>query len=387
MPIDNSDNRVSRRGLLQYSAGVISSAALVGITSAKPGDTEYVIARGGKNNEPRSVRNVPARWATHEQVIERVREKLAKKYKDHTGVLSVGLTPSAKSIRGHSFSKIEYRVRPGMSQRRLSNLPNNVTGIARSRSNLEVSSTATKEIETNLSLGDCASNKKTDTPFPGGYWIEHNTSNGTSIGTAGYAVWHTNDEKWYMLTANHVLTPGDCSLGDGREVQDINNNTIGYGSSIGNYGLDWILIDPTVDVSSAIYTGSRQAVSGWVTKDGCKWIRDQNKTVENYGSFTGHSSGEIKEIFSWATQGCVNMVDQGVKVSCRTGEGDSGGPIWFDNSDGKFIIGHNSFFPKNSSKSCTPLGSGKYGPYTKTFPFFRIANNNPVVVPDRAYSG
>lgn len=291
------------------------------------------------------------------------------------------------------YSQIEVTVAPQTSDDELASLPSTLKGAGVSvPSDVVVTDLSIAQESAHLTPHDCDDNKNNDTPFPSGYFVKADYGDTFAIGTSGYRVYDNGVGEERMLMANHVMT-ADCSAGDGKDLFDHNGNVIGTGTSKYHKGVDWILIDPQVSLSNSNYPdgaiwadgmdshSGKFAVDGWVTKYGSKVIRDQDKVVENYGSTTGYDSGYIDAINVSKGNGCVNLFENGVKVSCDSGSGDSGGPVWFDDpTDGKvYIIGHISLGKKDKTITCDGEDI-KYGNISVFYPFFRIKDSNPAFV-------
>lgn len=365
----------SRRSVLKQSSVGAASLGLVGVAPSVTRRERVAIARGGLDNEVRSTETVPRAWLRHEDALEPVQSRLsALLRRQKSFVNGVRVTAGDKSVGDTSYSKLEVQVDHDATAAQIASLPDSIGESPVSGSAaIKLTEIGVKRDPEQLVAGGCPSNQKYDSSFPGGYWIEQ----GSTVGTSGYEVYDQDKDRELMLTANHVVA-NDCSLGSGNTVTDHDGTTIGSGTNEGNYGTDWICLksDSDNDWGQQIYSsGSKTSHDGYVTKNGAKVIDSKGYIVENFGSFTGYDSGTIAGRTESGSTGCVNLIDQAVVVNCQMGDGDSGGPIWFDNSDGTFVIGHNSLYKDNGSKSCQGL-SGDYGPKSWTFPFFRIQSNN-----------
>lgn len=391
---DESTNVRRRNVLKTIGAGAISTTSLVRAASAE-NKTEIVIARGGPDDEPRHTEEVPTKWFDHSQAIETARDRLVHQLKAREFVNGFSLTNSVEKIEDIHYSQIELTVDTGTSDEELAALPSTLeqAGVNVPAGVVVTDITIRRESK-QLTAAVCTDNQKNDEPFPAGYLTKAFFDGGDTeaISTAGYRVYDDDVDEERMLTANHILRKGgldNCGLSEGKDLYDYANpaNLVGTGTSKGNYGTDWILLDPAVSLSDEdgadayayLYENfnGKQKVDGWVTKDGADYLMGAEEIVENYGSLTGWSTGYIENLDETASGGCVNLFLEGVKVSCVTGAGDSGGPVWWDDSgSGRFIIGHNSLFPSNTTKQCSPIGEAKYGEYGVFYPFFRIHDNN-----------
>lgn len=397
----DENHKTTRRNAIKTVSSFGVAGMFVNATSAKVkaqagGEREeVVIARGGPDDEPRSTELVPVTWKQHEDAIEKIQAALSKRYRQEKDFVNgIRLRTSNSSIDGFSFSQMEFQVSSDATHSQIQTLPESITNAPFSLTNkapeasseeIQVQEMSVKKDPDLLATGSCPDSKETDDLFPGGYWIEN--SNGSS-GTSGYRVYDSDSGEQTMLTANHVVSSG-CSLGTGDDVFDHKGNRIGNGTSIGNYGTDWILLGSGIDYSWAdkIYNGSSEkGITGWVTSDGAKVIDSKGHTCHNFGGLTGHDTGTIAGRSVSGSTGCVNLIDQAVTVNCDFGDGDSGGPIWFENSDGNWIIGHGELYKNDGSMNCQGI-NGDYGNKVWTFPFFRIKSNNSNLYVGSEYNG
>lgn len=220
-----------RKALKSIGSGVVGIQAFSQIGTAQD-ETDVVIARGGLNDEPVSIERVPSQWNRHTEAINRVRERISQSLRSYDFVYGCRLVRSSQMIDNMVYSKIEIKVDPDATDAEIQSLPTSLdeAGVP-FPSEVQVTDISIMRETLNLNLGGCTDNLYDDTPFPAGYYTKVEDGSTLSHSTAGYRVYDSNANEERILTANHVLTPGDCELGNGVKLLSYYNKEIGTGTS------------------------------------------------------------------------------------------------------------------------------------------------------------
>ncbi|WP_226023635.1 hypothetical protein [Halomicrobium salinisoli] len=396
----------TRRDVIQKLGAGTTATLLVGTASAQVRaqaggeQEEIVIARGGLDDEPRSTERVPATWKRHEDALDQLQNVLGPRFVEKQDFVNgLRITRSNDSIDEYNLSKLEFQVSPSASERQVSSLPRSLP-TAKTKVNLDLPSMVENNVQVqeisvkrdaervgstivqdqgifaNRDTIECG--KLTDEWFCGGWLL--NTPK--SFATAGYRVRDTNKNKDMMMTANHILTT-DCEVKDNVKVHDHNGNHVGTSTSQGHKGVDWTLLESSDNFnwSNQIdrgYPDGLDSIDGWVTKEGAQSINSRGDDVHRFGVGSGHSQGPIKGLGESNYESCQNFYLNAVTTGASVANHDSGGPHWFENSDGTFIFGQQSLGTGDGPQVQTCSSSGEDAFATSWFyPFFRIKQDNP----------
>ncbi|WP_436929355.1 hypothetical protein [Halosimplex halobium] len=387
------NHTTSRRKVLGYiGAGAVGLTGAQTVSGKNERGKRIVAVRGGKSNDALVTESVPGRWYGHETALERVYENALAPHVDGEYVLGGGLIQSDRTVDGFSCMKAAFEIDENAPQSVRDDLPEKL-----SDTNVSVPAAVLNEdigqYERNHEIGPggCYADY-TDSPFPGGLMVYGGNN---PRGTAGFRMWHTDKNKEFLYTANHVLAPNvDCSKsGEGIEVTDTDGDKIGVGSSIYHKGHDWILVDPSTDLDDQIVTREytsfdsskddpQRTVNGYVSDDGLKTIQSNSKLVEQFGITSGRTTGTVTERGKYISENCLKTNWTGIKTSTTFAEGDSGGPCWIDWDGNLSVIAVNNWLPYESKTTNCGGDTVRKGSYMLTYPVWRVVNNNPVTVGD-----
>lgn len=387
-----SNNTTRRRTLKAIGATTTGLAAFETPSVGRlPRNKRIVVVRGGSNDEAILTKKVPARWLAHERALKRVQKRVVREYLDEENVVGGALVNADRSVDGFSFSEIQIELVEGASEADLQRLPDSIeeTDVA-VPSDVVVSSIRKRRREGELSLHGCYGDHAWTDSFYGGQRI----SSSSGIGTSGFRIYHQNKLTYFMMTANHVLAPGNqlkdptnCTGGKGVDAYDWDSDLVGTGTGENNVEHDWILMkEQTKSFGRDILiseTNLRQ-VDGYVNDDGISTLQSNNSTVEAFGNATGYESGEITESGKYVSGGCIFMSFKGVQTSINTAPGDSGGPIYADWDGGVTSVIGMKLLGTGDSWTITVCGGDEVSadPSTITYPVWRIINNNPYYIAD-----
>lgn len=376
---EGSRSSETRRSMLKKSGltafGLSGFIKKLGISSFNP-STRIVAARGGPNAEPRVTRKVPKKWLKHQQALRKVVERLRTKYESKDFVGTLCYVPSERMDGGVYYGQPEISVRPDADPSLVEKLPETVEDSnVKKPDSLVVSDIKIRRMNGEFALMnvDCY-DEVTNSLFPGGLYFRNDNY---KFGTSGFRVSDGSDE--YMYTANHVVKGGNCSccVPDAR-VYDTVGNYIGWVHD-GHKTHDWCIIDDCCEEwSNRIQFEERSvSVDGWVTKSGVDYLEGHNGAIRQQGVISGYQEGQVKgNQASYYNFGCIKMFGKAVKVGipAQTRSGDSGGPIWWPNSDGNYMITVLTGAETNGSYSGCGV-SGSYGNPSYGYSVWRTFNN------------
>jgi len=329
---------ISRRQTLR-SVGTMSGISLLGIPNIADKDDSVKLPKLVSGDEVVEYIHVPRDWYEHIQHVENVRQNVRKKVNGNRNVTSISVVPSNKEYGGKKGLQIKVRLRPENQKGDNKNkilpeppIPDHIDGIP-------------------VVFGEKSDRKQGCTNFDtssnvaGGQVLAW--TNGGRYGTAG-APFDYNGSR-YMLHCAHVFWD-DCNsniAGRVASVQDENFNNV---DDIGEVKFANALADITrIDDSRGgnfrdyIDEGSNNApLMGHVTKYALQnWVSEsasQRPTVYQMGVTTGRTSGVVNELDYDSTFGCVNHQENGVRTTCRFGQGDSGGPTYYKTNGDAYLV-------------------------------------------------
>ena len=341
-PIKNdiSTSSLGRRSALKRGGqSLVALASVSGHLGFSPRgrSTRIVAARGGLSARPRVTRTVPSKWYDHQRALRRVLERLRTRFENDANVRGLSYVPSERTAEGFPYCRPEITVYPTADQSRIAELPQSLKEVG-----VHVPAAI---VNTDISIRrangafvyngfDCEQHL-TRYPTSGGLYFQN--SHGY-FGTTGFRVYDQTDE--YMYTANHVVASGNCRCCVPNDsVFDATGVLIGTVDD-GSKLTDWITLRGKWD--KRIWRGNRMIdVDGWVTRDGLDSLLGETSAIRQRGVISGFQTGTLTAIGAVNNSpSCTEIYGPSVRLNFPgyVRDGDSGGPIWWPNVDGNYLI-------------------------------------------------
>lgn len=371
----DSHSNIGRRSILRVGASAVAAPTIGGVVTGAE-ETEIVTARSGPAS-PEETATVPVKWHNHNQSIWEVHNEIGAGMAELPFVSDVFLGRAEQTIGGLGYIQYVIEVLESATEEQRDQLPDDLeeTG-ADIPDDLVVSSIRIEETSGEVEALTCSGQFSTD-PYHGGLML-----NGQGVGTSGYRM--TDGSNEYMLTANHVVASG-CNLDTGFTPETITGDDIGPVQD-GHKIHDWALfgVDQSsgiTDISNKIwYDGNYiTSVDGYKTQSGLNQMIGQNGQVWKQGQVTGFHKGVLRGIGSWARgpNDCIRMDGAGVRAEVESGAGDSGGPLWDQDSGGAYVISQISIGVEDTNNYICNTELDKYA---VGWPTYKIVNNNPYYI-------
>jgi hypothetical protein len=338
-------------------------------------ETEIVTARSGPENSPEATAMVPVKWHKHNQAIWDVHNEIGPGLAELPFVFDVYLGRAEQTIGGLGYLQYVIEVLESATEEERDQLPDDLkeTG-ADIPDDLVISSIRKQETSGEAKPLNCSGQFSTD-PYHGGLML-----NGKGVGTSGYRM--TDGSNEYMMTANHVVASG-CNVDIGFTPDTITGDGIGPVHD-GHKVHDWAIfgVDQSsgiTDISNKIwYDGNyNTSIDGYKTQSGLNQMIGKNGQVWKQGQVTGFHKGVLRGTGSWGGTGCILMDGKGVKVEVPTGEGDSGGPLWDQDSGNAYVISQISVGVEETNNYICNTVIDKY---VHGWPTYMVVNHNPYYI-------
>lgn len=309
-------------------AGGIGLASGVGfVVSAASEDTVLIDTQRTYGREPKQ-KEVPAAWYEHVQEIRAEQRRLQEAATGDSAIRDVYRTRDERAT---------YGGKPGLKLQAVTSGSAPEAVPPRDGVPLEY------ETEMEMELAACGGYTDEFDPAVGGVDGE-----GQGIGTTclGVAQVDSGDDD-LLLTAAHLFPPGPaCETDIGADAFYQGGDLYG---TVHYYdgGHDMALVKGSDggwfddEQASAVIrdpNGEWEA-NWWYTQDGIDDLLAEKETVQKMGTTTGHSSGPIVGAGSMhSPHPCVGFGGAAVTCRFRSGDGDSGCPIYTDNDEGGVTI-------------------------------------------------
>lgn len=320
----DKNNRRSRRAFLKATGAGIGFGTL-GIASAQSKHDMVTIPILKSGNETIRQDEVPRNWYNQLKQARKAREQVEQIYGNNPGVKAIGLKPTSDTVNGLRTTKVDAQVIPNL---RTGNISSNVNGVEVTTSKFE-----------KPTLVNC-NNQGSFSNIPGGVVIENGTGS-YSYGSTTCRAYYRKKSKHFLLTAGHLFDA--CSQSGVRGSPAYQN-----GERIGSVAYyspkeDWAAIKRenfSLRYDDTIKTSSRHDLRGYVTEDGVAKFMNNGTQVRKMGVTTGETSGQIQQMYL-TMDGCINWKGNGIQTDCNNAPGDSGGPAYFINNNGRYFLLHN----------------------------------------------
>lgn len=337
---DTSTESIGRRSVLER--GGRSLVALVSVPgplkiASLHRSTRIVLARGGASARAKVTRTVPTDWCDHQRALRRSLEHLWIQLHENPIVRGLSYVPSERRVGGVPYCRPEITVASTADQQQVAELP-----LSLAETNVHVPNAVT---ETDISIrrahGSFAYNnfdceqRLARYPTCGGLYFQNSHN---YFGTTGFRVHDQRGE--YMYTANHVVMDGNCRCCVPNEsVYDAAGvliGTVDRGSELS----DWITLRGVWE--NGIWRGDERVnIDGWVTRDGLDSLLGESSAIRQRGVISGFQTGTLTGIGTLTSgPSCVGISGPNVRMDFPKDvrDGDSGGPIWWPDESGRYVI-------------------------------------------------
>jgi len=197
----------------------------------------------------------------------------------------------------------------------------------------EIDGVPVRKNEGQRTIPTCANRSDFD-PIPGAVHLNGNGGSFTSFAPA------TRDGNEYLLTCSH---PWDACAND-TEGEPVEQYRDQYGQvDVSHSYIDVARTEITESGEDFAYgeiQGENQTydIESVATEDGVDHYMEVSKTIQKTGISTGDTTGEIDEI-NVRRDSCPKLLSEGVRLTNRQAEGDSGSPgyVAYDYGDATLI--------------------------------------------------
>lgn len=353
---ENVGSRMNRRSILRgLGAGGLGLFGIRPAGAARPNATIEIdqVKTKGPNGEEKviSTRKVPRRWYNQMKRARRVNNQLQNRFISVDGVLSVGVTALEENVAGRPRHGIEIKIE-GESIN--PSIPRNAGGVP-----IVVRKNARRgAFQTHASCDNPPSNyNRTYDPISAGVVTEPHfdslEGDNCSYGTVCCRV-NKDSSSDYVLTARHLW---NCALDDseieGRSVYQ-------HGDWIGTVSDAWLEHDAAVVSLSSSRSASLDVVDdpngyplfGYVTKNEMGWLL--GTTVQCRGVTSGAVTATPTDYETTRSTVCGTLENQVEYDRLNEGDGDSGGPYFYDAGHDEYhLLGMHSFSAGSAANTTT----------------------------------
>lgn len=302
-----------------------------------------------QGSEPYVTRKVPRKWKQHMDKTKRLAKELTDRYSGNEDVYGFRRVRGDLNRGGKPAPQLGVRVREGSGVK--SSLPNERKGVP-----IEV-----QEVENNqpaaLTNVSCENNVSYDKIKAGVLILANDAGEDDAhdnIGTSMSPVSRT-DGSQYLLTANHIFSQDNYWLKDfpcdaNWENSLYQHRTFAdqYVGDVTKYNeeMDYAMIQLNHGMNPEFTVPSNKSTWPDTIVSHASSIRvgelvQQDTLVEQMGTTTGGTLGEIQADSEDVTIDCLDMKNKGFQCGANVSPGDSGGPVYRPTEawDGLTMIG------------------------------------------------
>lgn len=316
----------SRREYLGGIAGIVG----MGLNTSEIRKRTKIVVTKDPDGPVRRER-VPYEWENHRETVKKSLNELRKRYASNENVISVYRTQGMSQIGTHSRFKIKVEITSPSPE-----IPDRINDIP-------VETTPPSNYQPLASTG-CVNEGDWDL-IPGGVHISQ-YSDATNYGTT-YATCNIVNSQYdsVMVTANHVMYSDSCSA-TGADAFQETDKVGSVAKSYNNYdcaAIDFCgctgddgYTDDFVDGIKDGDNGVNKQIAAWYTDSGLDHLISTGETVRKIGVSSGLTKGQVED--RPTLYGACWQLEDCVKVSARSAEGDSGGPCYTLNDNDECVL-------------------------------------------------
>jgi len=308
--VGDQNPNISRRKAIKATATVsslpfLSQPVLGETTQSETVDIPVVKHRGKVVHS----KEFPKEWKEEIDNVRGTYDEVKKTWADIKGVKEVNRVRSDEEVNGRNLTQLNVEI---VEEEYEGGIPDEVNGVP-----VQISEWNEPK------LGGACENNQDYSDIPGG--VVNGTGSG-SWGTACCRIW--DGDKYTLMTAYHIFSDscGDSVMNEvihqhGQEVGPIDTQLADG---------DFVLAkdnSSSVSLSQDVMTqNGRVPMKGAVTD--LDALMSDYEGVQSTGCSTGYTSGYV-DAYPITGSGCYDFNDEGVRTTCESAQGDSGGPTYY----------------------------------------------------------
>lgn len=328
-----SEKIKTRRSVLKGLGA--STIGLSGMTSFAKGSSPATIqvpklVSGDKVYEYMTVEKD---WYQHTQHATEARDRFSKANSEVPGVFSISLVRSSKKYGGHNGLKIHVQTENSEAAKALSSEFEEIPVTFGSKPEKHGRACTNAENNTSIQGGELVGCKETGARGSICAPVYYN---------GNHQLLHCAHVFWDQCSDNESNLEGRTA-----DVRDLNGNTTDIGTvEEADMNGDFVRIDPYSDVSPQDIIDDNDGlvpIRGSVTKVTLdRWLSDAKSNrpmLYQMGVNTGRTSGRLAALNYEENPSCTNFDNgHGVYTWADFGEGDSGGPTYWDDGEDAWMV-------------------------------------------------